>query len=106
MRHSVVRDSDQSNTPEGTSGPCRRYSQMEGHMLHGHQAAVDDTIRWKRIDAKWRNIERTTLPLAFTHLKNVLSAAEYQRMVHEWEAGHREVRIENGYVVTSLTPQG
>jgi hypothetical protein len=78
---------------------------MEGNMLHGHRAAVEAT-RWKRIDADWRNIQRTTLPLAFDHLKGVLSAEEYQRMVREWEAGHREVRIENGYVITCLTPEG
>jgi len=75
-------------------------------MLHGHQQAVDEATRWQRIDANWTNLPRTTLPLAFNHLKHVLSADEYQRMVREWEAGHREIRVEDGYVITCFTPQG
>ena len=74
-------------------------------MLHGHRKAVDQAARWKRVQADWQATPRATLPLAFKYLKEILSADEYERMVVEWDAGHREVRIENGFIVTCLTPQ-
>jgi hypothetical protein len=63
-----------------------------------------DATRWARVRADWRTLPRSTLPLAFTYLKEVLSAEEYERMVREYQDGHREVRIENGFIVTCLTP--
>jgi hypothetical protein len=33
----------------------------------------------------------------------VLSVEEYERMVREYQDGHREVRIENGFILTCLS---
>ena len=74
-------------------------------MLHWHHQAVEQSKRWKRVEVDWRGTPRETLPLAFKYLKEILSADEYERMVLEWGAGHREVRVENGFVVTCLTPE-
>ena len=65
-----------------------------------YQAA--DVTRWARVKADWR-AARDTLPLAFAHLKEVLSAEEYERMVREYRSGEREVRIDNNLIVTCLT---
>jgi hypothetical protein len=73
-------------------------------MLHGNRQAVNEATQWRRVEASWRSLPRNTLPLAFKHLREVLSSGEYERMVQEWQAGHREVRIENGFIVTCLTP--
>ena len=72
-------------------------------MLHGHRRAVNEATRWQRVEGSWKS-PRKSLPLAFKHLREMLSAEEYLRMVREWEAGHREVRIENGFIITCLTP--
>jgi hypothetical protein len=55
------------------------------------------------VKADCRDLPRDALPLAFTHLKGVLSVEEYERMVREYQDGHREVRIENGFIVTCLS---
>ena len=73
-------------------------------MLQGHRQAVDQATRWRRVQADWREAHRDTLPLAFKYLKEILSVEEYERMVEEWKTGDREVRLENGFIVTSLTP--
>jgi hypothetical protein len=57
-----------------------------------------DTTRWTRVKSEWRS--GNTLPLAFTYLKEILSTQEYERMVREYQDGKREVRIENGFIVT------
>ena len=80
--------------------PLRVQGAMEGCILHGHRQAANEATQWRRVEASWRSLPRNTLPLAFKHLREVLSAEEYARMVREWEAGHREVRIENGFIVT------
>ena len=63
-----------------------------------------DTTSWMRVKPEWRSSSRRTLPLAFTHLKEILSAEEYERMVREYQDGKREVRIENGFIVTCFAP--
>ena len=65
--------------------------------------AVDET-RWARVKPEWRTLPKDTLPLAFNYLKSVLSAEEYDRMVRQYQSGQREVRVENGYIVTCFTP--
>lgn len=65
--------------------------------------AVDAT-RWTRVKPEWRTLPKDTLPLAFDYLQSVLSAEEYDRMVRQYQNGQREVRIENGFIVTCFTP--
>ena len=73
-------------------------------MLQGHRQTVDQGTRWRRVQADWRETHRDTLPSAFEYLREILSVEEYERMVKEYETGYREVRLENGFIVTSLTP--
>jgi hypothetical protein len=65
-----------------------------------------DATRWARVKPEWRSLPKDTLPLAFDYLKSVLSAEEYDRMVRQYQRGQREVRIENGFIVTCFTPIG
>jgi hypothetical protein len=37
-------------------------------------------------------------------LKKVLPASEYDRMESEWRNGQREIRLEDGCIITCLTP--
>jgi hypothetical protein len=60
--------------------------------------------RWKRVEAEWRSFEGDSLPAAFGHLKHMLPIEEYEGMVREYRDGRREVRIENGFIVTCFTP--
>jgi hypothetical protein len=64
-----------------------------------------DTTRWTRVKPEWRSAPGNTLPLAFTYLKEILSTQEYERMVREYQDGKREVRIENGFIVTCFVPE-
>ena len=41
---------------------------------------------------------------ALRALKALLPAGEYERMVAECQRGEREVRLENGFVMTCLSP--
>ena len=41
---------------------------------------------------------------AFAALRNVVEAAEYDRIVREWKQGDREIRMENGFVAMCYTP--
>ena len=66
---------------------------------------TEECTRWVRVKPTWQSMERETLPLAFRHLKEMLSAEEYNRIEAEWRAGHREVRVENGFVVMCYTPE-
>jgi hypothetical protein len=56
------------------------------------------------VKPEWRSLPKNTLPLAFDYLQSVLSAEEYARMVRQWRSGQRDVRIENGFIVTCFTP--
>jgi hypothetical protein len=40
-----------------------------------------------------------------THLKEILSAEEYERMVCKYRDGKREVRMEGGFIVTCFLPE-
>ena len=62
-----------------------------------------DTTRWTRVKSEWRS--GNTLPLAFSYLEEILSTQEYERMVREYQDGKREVRIENGFIVTCFVPE-
>jgi hypothetical protein len=42
---------------------------------------------------------------ALRALKRMLPASEYERMADECQRGEREVRIENGFVMTYLSPK-
>jgi hypothetical protein len=53
---------------------------------------MDNATRWRRVKGDWHALPRNTLPLAFNHLKGVLSV---KRMVGQYRDGHREVRIAN-----------
>jgi hypothetical protein len=70
--------------------------------MRRYQAA--DSTRWTRVKSEWRSSSGKTLPHAFTHLKEILSAEEYGRMVREYGEGKREVRIEDGFIVTCFVP--
>jgi hypothetical protein len=70
---------------------------------HAQNHTVDVT-RWARVKPEWRSLPKDTLPLAFDYLQSVLSAEEYDRMVRQWQSGQRDVRIENGFIVTCFTP--
>ena len=37
-------------------------------------------------------------------LKKVLPAPDYHRMESEWRSGRREIRLEGGFIIRSLTP--
>jgi hypothetical protein len=37
-------------------------------------------------------------------LKKVLPAPDYDRMESEWRNGLREIRLEDGFIITCLTP--
>jgi hypothetical protein len=37
-------------------------------------------------------------------LKTVLPASDYDRMESEWRNGLREIRLEDGFIITCLTP--
>lgn len=63
-----------------------------------------DVTRWARVKPEWRSLPKNTLPLAFDYLQSMLSAEEYESMVRQWRSGQREVRIENGFIVTCFTP--
>ena len=41
---------------------------------------------------------------ALRALKGLLPGSEYERMVAECQRGEREVRLENGFVMTCLSP--
>jgi hypothetical protein len=64
----------------------------------------DTRTRWRYVEPNWRSGSLDGLPDAFVHLKDMLSLDEYGRMVREYRTGQREVRIENGFVVTTFTP--
>jgi hypothetical protein len=76
----------------------------EVQTMPRYQAA--DTTRWMRVKPEWRLSPRNTLPLAFTYLQEILSAEEYERMEREYQDGNREMRIENGFIVTCFVPEG
>jgi len=71
------------------------------HMRLGHKQAVDLATRWKQVQADWRDAH---LPPAFEYLKAVVSSEEYERYANAFRAGQLEIRIENGFIVTYLTP--
>jgi hypothetical protein len=68
------------------------------------QHRTGDETRWVRVKPDWRSLPKDTLPLAFDYLQSVLSAEEYERMVRQYRSGQRDVRIENGFIVTCFTP--
>jgi hypothetical protein len=68
-------------------------------------AGRDHYRRWVRVKPTWQSSARETLPRAFRHLKEMLSAEEYDRIVTEWRAGLREVRVDNGFIVMCYTPK-
>ena len=72
------------------------HKQSQNHTL--------DETRWARVKPEWRSLPKDTLPLAFDYLQSVLPAEEYDRMVRQWRSGQRDVRIENGLIVTCFTP--
>ena len=72
------------------------------HMFLGHKQAVDLATRWKQVQANWRDAH---LPPAFMYLKAVVSSEEYERYADAFRAGHFEIRVENGLIVTCLTPK-
>jgi hypothetical protein len=37
-------------------------------------------------------------------LKRVLPPPDYDRMESEWRSGQREIRLEDGFIITCLTP--
>jgi len=37
-------------------------------------------------------------------LKKLLTASEYDRLESEWRNGLREIRLEDGFIITCLTP--
>jgi hypothetical protein len=37
-------------------------------------------------------------------LKRVLPPPDYDRMESEWRNGQREIRLEDGFIITCLTP--
>ncbi len=37
-------------------------------------------------------------------LKKVLPGPDYDRMESEWRNGEREIRLEDGFIITCLTP--
>jgi hypothetical protein len=37
-------------------------------------------------------------------LRKLLPASEYDRMESEWRSGLREIRLEDGFIITCLTP--
>ena len=71
-------------------------------MLRGHKQAVDLATRWKQVQANWRD---ALLPPAFEYLKAVVASEEYDRYAEAFRAGLLEIRIENGFIVTCLTPK-
>ena len=42
---------------------------------------------------------------ALRALKSILPAAEYEAMADQCQNGEREVRLENGFVLTSFSPK-
>jgi hypothetical protein len=67
------------------------------------------------IQGTWR--ARTTCPetaqrvappqtkAALEILKRVLLPPDYDRMESEWRSGQREIRLEDGFIITCLTPR-
>jgi len=72
------------------------------HMPLGHKQAADLATRWKQVQANWRDAH---LPPAFEYLKAVVSSEEYEQYAAAFRAGDLEIRIENGFIVTCLTPK-
>ena len=48
--------------------------------------------------------ERRLPAPVFNALSQILRPDELSRMYREWEAGQREIRMENGFIVTCFTP--
>jgi hypothetical protein len=63
-----------------------------------------DTTHWRHVKPEWRSSPGNSLPLAFTYLKKILSAEEYERMVREYRDGRRDIRIDNEFIVTCFVP--
>ena len=77
------------------------FKQRRSYMSLGHKQAVDLATRWKQVQANWRYAH---LPPAFAYLKAVVTSEEYERYIDAFRAGQLEIRIDNGYIVTCLTP--
>ena len=43
---------------------------------------------------------------ALRALKSILPASEYEAMAAQYQSGEREVRLENGFVMTCFSPRG
>jgi hypothetical protein len=71
-------------------------------MPLGHKQGADLATRWKQVQANWRDAH---LPPAFEYLKAVVSSEEYEQYAAAFRAGHLEIRIENGFIVTCFTPK-
>ena len=59
-----------------------------------------DSARWT-VDAK--QVAPST-EAALEILKTVLPAPDCDRMESEWRSGLREIRLEDGFIITCLTP--
>ena len=70
-----------------------------------HYKGTDIWTRWARVEPVWRSEQDREVRLAFQALQEILPAPEYDKMVLEWKMGTREIRIENGFIVTCLTPE-
>jgi hypothetical protein len=98
--HSGLHDRRATGTNHGLFGYW--HSNVWAFTMSDHQPA--NVTRWQRVHAEWHASPRDALPLAFTHLKQILSAEEYDRMAQEYRHGRRDVRVENGFIVTCFTP--
>jgi hypothetical protein len=49
--------------------------------------------------------ERRLLVPAFRALTALLPVEEYRQIYTEWERGHREIRIDNGFIMMCFTPE-
>ena len=68
--------------------------------------ATKDTVRY--LDSARRTVEAQRVApgteAALEILKKVLPAPDYDRMESEWRNGLREIRLEDGFIITCLTP--
>jgi hypothetical protein len=56
----------------------------------------------RRVEEAQRVAPETVVALEI--LKKALPTPDYDRMESEWRNGLREIRLENGFIITCLTP--
>jgi hypothetical protein len=82
---------------------------IQGHTMPHIQAKwrASRLTRFGYLDRQRKaqeEVRETETSSALRKLKELLSAAEYEQMATECQRGEREVRVENGIIMTCFSP--